>query len=264
MEKTLLENPSYLGWKKLASKIPFDLRQKIKNTNYFVLIDYVKWLLVDKQRPDYYHPYGLFFYTGLPGTGKTIFLTRDLYLLRKKYGSSILIGTNYNFKYQDFEVKNFTDIIKLRDKPTVIGYDEIQNDFDARNWEKLDSAFSERITQSRKLNGLMILATAQKFSFVDRRLRQLTHLVYECRTFKNRLTIAKVYEPQLKEKIEDGQYTETVGAKSKGFKFFVQSDYIRSLYSSYQILLKVMNNLVEYTENKAEKIITDIKNLITD
>lgn len=260
----LLENKSYLFWRKIALKLPLELRSKLKAKKMFFPFELIKWLLVDLQRPRYFHPYGLFFYTGLPGTGKTIFMTYELQKLRDRYGNAILIGTNYGFALQDFEVNGFEDIIKLRDKPCIIGYDEIQNDFDARNWANLDSAFSERITQSRKINGLMILATAQKFGFVDRRLRQLTHLVNECRTFKNRLTVAKMYEPELKEKIEDGQYSESVGAKSRGFKMFVQSDSIRSLYSSYQILVKLMDNFKEFNENRAERLIDDIKSLITD
>ena len=260
----LLENKSYFFWRKIATKIPFETRQKIKEIKFPFLIDLIKWLFVDLQRPRYFHPYGLYFYTGLPGAGKTMFMTYELEKLRLKYGNSILIGTNYGFALQDFEVNGFEDIIQLRDKPCIIGYDEIQNDFDARNWANLDSAFSERITQSRKINGLMLLATAQKFGFVDRRLRQLTHLVNECKTFKNRLTIAKMYEPSLKEKIEDGQYTESVGAKSRGFKMLVQTDNLRNLYSSYQILGKLMDNFKEFTLNKEKKLIEDIKSLIND
>jgi len=107
----------------------------------------------------------------------------------------------------------------------------------------------------------MILATAQKFGFVDRRLRQLTNLVYECRTFKNRLTVAKLYEPKLKEKIEEGQYSESVAVKSKGFAYFVQSDSIRGLYSSYQILLKVQEKLKTYNNSDTKKL-NDIRSLI--
>jgi len=263
MKEKLLENPNYLKLRKFALKIPVETRNFLKAKKFPALFDYLKWILIDEQRPRYFHPYGLYFFTGLPGTGKTIFMTYELEKYREQYGDSILIGTNYGYKNQDFVVKGYEDIIKLRDKPTIIGYDEIQNDFDSRNWANLDSAFSERITQSRKLEGLMILATAQKFSFVDKRLRQLTHMVYECRTFKNRLTIAKLFEPELKEKIEEGQYTETVGAKSRGFKYFVQSDGIRDLYSSYQILLHVLKDLEEYN-NSSDRVLDDIRGLLTE
>lgn len=240
----LLENPNYVKWKAFANLFPYNFRSAIKNRKIpFVLNEYAKWLLIDAQRPRYFHPYGMRFFCGLPGTGKTIFMTRELAKLRAKYGRSILIGTNYGFKYQDFIVKDYNDVIKVRSKPTIIGYDEIQNDFDARNWANLDYLFSERITQSRKIEGLMILATAQKFGFVDRRLRQLTNLVYQCKTFGNRLTVAKIYEPVLIEKIEDGLYNEYNEKRSKGTSYFVQTDYLRSMYDSYQILERVKERL---------------------
>lgn len=259
----LLQNPKYLFWKKVASIIPFNLRQKIKNFDFWLPVDLIKWLFIDLQRPHYFHPYGMYFFCGLPGTGKTMFLTKKLTEYRKKYGDSIYIGTNYKFKLQDFEVKGYGDVLKVYDKPTIIGYDEIQNDFDARSWASIDYAFSERITQSRKLEGLMIMGTAQKFSFVDRRLRQLTHMVYECRTFFERLTIAKLYEPEVKEKIEAGQFNEMYSQKNKGFSMFVQSDFIRSLYNSYQMIDSVSSKLKEQV-SKPEKIISDLRSLILD
>lgn len=259
--KTLLENPNYIFWRKFSSRLSFATRQKIKNTTYPKILEFIKWVLVDLQRPRYFHPYGLLFYVGLPGTGKTIYMTYELNKLREKYGNSIYIGTNYGFIGQDFEVNGYEDIIKLRDKPTIIGYDEIQNDFDARNWANLDSAFSERITQSRKMEGLMILATAQRFGFVDKRLRELTHTVHKCSTLLNRLTIARLYEPKMIDKLEEGQYSEVNSTVSKGFKYFVQSDYIRSLYSSFQILENVKKRM-ELNEKSARKSLSDISTIV--
>ena len=253
-EIKILENPNWTGWRAMADTIPLTWRLWIKDYKFFLPIELLKWILIDKTRPRYFHPYGFYFYTGLPGTGKTIMMSNELAKFRELYGDEIYIGTNYGFKLQDFEVKDYTDVIKLRDKPTIIGYDEIQNDFDSRNWANLDYAFSERITQSRKLNGLMIMATAQKFGFVDKRLRQLTHKVYECRTFFNRLTMARIYEPDLKVKIEEGQYIENNATKTKGFKIFVQTDYIRSLFSSYDILLKVQERLKEFEKTDSEQL----------
>lgn len=259
---TLIENPSYLFWKKIGD---FLLKPKIKNFlkdySFPRLIDFLKWVLVDLQRPRIFHPYGLFFYVGLPGTGKTMFLTYELEKLRKKYGSNIYIGTNYGYAHQDFEVNGYEDIIKLRDKPSIIGYDEIQNDFDARNWANLDGAFSERITQSRKVNGLMILATAQRFGFVDKRLRELTHLVNKCNTILNRLTIATMYEPKMADKLEEGQYIEENQIKTRGIKYLVQTDKLRELYSSYKILENVKKRMELY-KNSSDKTLADITSML--
>ncbi len=260
----LLQNPSYLKLQRLASYIPFDLRQTIKAKKIpFILNEFLKWVLVDAQRPKYFHPYGLQFFCGLPGKGKTIFMTRQLAQFREKYGRSILIGTNYGFKYEDFKVTGYEDIIKIRNKPCIIGYDEIQNDFDSRNWANLDHAFSERITQSRKMEGLMIFATAQKFGFVDKRLRQLTNLVYQCDTFFNRWTLARIYEPVMIEKIEDGFYQEFNKKVSKGFKMFIQTDFLREMYNSYQILEGVRDKL-HLEDEQRRKVIHTLDKILSD
>lgn len=259
-ELILLENKSYLFFKKIASVIPYNLRQKLKDIEFPKLIDFIKWIIIDLQRPRFFHPYGLYFYVGLPGTGKTIFMTYELEQLRKKYKDQIYIATNYGYKNEDFSINSYEDIIKVRDKPTIIGYDEIQNDFDSRNWANLDQAFSERITQSRKINGLMILATAQRFGFVDKRLRELTHTVYKCQTILNRLTLARLYEPRVVDKLEEGQYIEYNKNVSKGFKYFIQSDHLRNLYSSYQILENVKNRMKLY-ESSARKTLAEISDL---
>jgi len=257
----LLTNPSYIYFQKIARLLPPHWRIKIRHTDLPSLLDLIKWILIDLQRPQYFHPYGLYFFTGLPGTGKTIFMSKILLDYKRKFGNNLLIGTNYGFAFEDFKVNSYEDVIKLYDKPCIIGYDEIQNDFDARNWVNLQHAFSERITQSRKMNGLMILGTAQKFSFVDRRLRQLTHLVYECRTIRNRLTLARIYEPDIKEKLETGQFMETTALKNRGIKFFVQSDFIRSIYSSFQILESVKKRL-EAEKSKPEQIVSGLRDLL--
>lgn len=261
-EIQILENPNYIHWKSISNLLPYNLKEWIKDYKFFLPIELIKWLLVDKTRPRFFHPYGFNFYTGLPGTGKTIAMTNELQNYRNKYGNEIYIATNYGFKNEDFAIHSYEDVIKIYDKPTIIGYDEIQNDFDSRNWANLDYAFSERITQSRKLNGLMILATAQRFGFVDKRLRQLTHKVLECKTFFNRLTISRIYEPEIKEKIEEGQYIDFNKQVSRGVKMFVQSDELRSLYSSYDILLKVQEKLQRYQKTDMEQL-KEIREFLT-
>jgi len=167
-ESKLLENRSYHFFQALKEKLPLKFRLWVKSKRFFFLIEWIKWLLIDLARPSYFHPYGLYFITGLPGYGKTMLMTYKLNQYRAMYGNDIIICTNYGYIYQDFAIKSYKDLIKIYDKPVIVGYDEIQNDFDARQWESIDYEFSERITQSRKMNGMMILCTAQKFGFVDR------------------------------------------------------------------------------------------------
>jgi len=232
----ILENPNFLFFQSIARKLPKKFRSFLKDHEFFPFFDFIKWQLVDLQRPRYFHPYGIDFYTGLPGAGKTMMISAELAEYRKKFGYQILIATNYKWKDEDFPITGIKDILKVYDKPIIIGYDEIQNDFDSREWLNSDKALSERLTQSRKITGMKILATAQRFSFVDRRLRQLTNFVYDCRTFFSRLTIARIYAPMVKEKIEAGSYQEKLSQKDLGTKWLVQTDKLRDSYDTFQIL----------------------------
>jgi len=239
----LLLNKSHAFWRSIALKLPVKFRIWFKNTKFWLPFEFLKWVIIDLQRPQFFHPFGMYFMTGLPGAGKTIFTSSMLLDFKKKYKDSIYIATNYGLKGQDLAISGYKDLLKLYDKPIIIGYDEIQNDFDAREWQNIDYAFSERITQSRKVNGMMILATAQKFGFVDRRLRQLTKYVFECQTFLNRLTVARIFEPEMKEKIESGQFTSVNSLRSRGMRFVVQSDSIRDSFDSYQLLESITSKL---------------------
>jgi len=239
----LLLNKSHAFFKRLASVLPQDFRNWLKNKRFWTPFEFLKWVIIDLQRPQFFHPFGMYFCTGLPGTGKTILTSSMLLDFKAKYRDEIYIATNYGLVGQDFAITGYKDLLKLYDKPVIIGYDEIQNDFDAREWQNIDYAFSERITQSRKINGMMIIATAQKFGFVDRRLRQLTKYVFECSTLMNRLTIAKIYEPEIKEKIESGQFMQVNSLTSRGMRFVVQTDALRDSFNSYQILESVAKRL---------------------
>lgn len=234
--KHLLENPGYIKNFRFKEKLPEKFRIWFKSVKLPLLLDWFRWIIIDTARPSYFHPYGMYFITGLPGYGKTMMMTHKLNQYRAKYKNDIIICTNYGYKYQDFAINSYKDLIKIYDKPVIVGYDEIQNDFDARQWESIDREFAARITQSRKVNGMMILCTAQKFGFVDRRLRQLTHRVFECRMVGKRLTFARIYEPQIQEKIEAGEYGESNVQHNIGITFMVQSDNIRESYNSYNII----------------------------
>lgn len=257
----LIENPNFVFWKRLAQKLKPETRKKFKEAKLPFILDIFRWLLIDLQRPRLFHPYGLDFLTGLPGSGKTIFLTSILNNYRERFGDSIYIATNYKYKYEDFPINSYKDLIKIYDKPTIVGYDEIQNDFDSRQWGEMDHAFSERITQSRKINGMKIIGTAQKFGFVDKRLRALTNLVIDCRMLGSRLTIGRAYSPEMKEKVENGQYNNIESVKTLGVRFLIQSDWLRNSYDSYQILQTISDKL-NREPTKPELLVQTLKDIL--
>ena len=88
------------------------------------------------------HLYGIYGFFGLPGRGKTMAMSYQLQKLRKQYGDNIYIMTNYNYLDQDFEFTSWKDLLKEYDKPLVVAWDEVQNEFNSRDFKSFPAAKS--------------------------------------------------------------------------------------------------------------------------
>jgi len=167
--------------------------------NFFLPIDLVKWLIYDvvsRTKNDNKELYGFYMYCGLPGEGKTLSLARQLSYLRSKYGDKIYICTNFRWKHEDFQFQSWKMLVKPGgyDKPLVVGFDEIQNEFQSRDFKSFPKELITAITQFRKGNGIAVYGTTQVFTNVDTLIRGQCKEVIHCRTRLNRLTINRGYE----------------------------------------------------------------------
>lgn len=79
--------------------------------------------------------YGIYGFFGLPGRGKTMAMCKYLQDMRKKYGKDIYIMTNFFYKDQDFPFTTWKDLLKDYDKPLIVAWDEIQNEFNSRDFQ---------------------------------------------------------------------------------------------------------------------------------
>lgn len=187
------------------------------------------------------HLYGIWLFCGLYGQGKTMALTEYLTRMKRRYKDKIYVCTNYGFKDEDFALTDWHDLLKEYDKPVIFGYDEIQNEFNSRDYKNFPYELVKLLTQNRKGNGKQIVGTAQRFNRVDKVIRELSSHVIECRTFWGRWTSTRKYD------IEDyEQYLSTVDVirKHKIHKrrySFIQSDSLRDSYDSFQMLESAKN-----------------------
>ena len=62
-------------------------------------------------------------------------LVHQLETYRKQYGDRIYITTNFNYKNQDFEFKTWKMLLQPYDKPIVVAWDEVQNEFNSRDFK---------------------------------------------------------------------------------------------------------------------------------
>lgn len=183
------------------------------------------------------HLYGIYGYFGLPGAGKTIAMSKRLKELRKLYGDHIYIMTNYFYEDQDFEFTSWRDLLKDYDKPLVCAWDEVQNEFNSRDFKDFPIALLTKLTQVRKGNGIQILYTSQRWHFVDKNFRSLSFGCTDCSTILNNLTVIRMYDPLDYDNLcSNSDYDKRRKIHPKYTTSFFQTEELRNCYDSYKML----------------------------
>lgn len=183
------------------------------------------------------HLYGIYGYFGLPGRGKTMCMCHRLRELRKKYGDKIYIMTNFAYRDEDFAFHSWKQLLLDYDRPLVVAWDEVQNEFNSRDFKSFPIALLTKLTQVRKGNGIQILYTAQRWHFVDKNFRSLSFGCWDCGTILGRYTFARMYDPlDYEQKCNDTNVDRKNKVKCWGTVQFVQTDALRESYDSYKML----------------------------
>jgi len=214
------------------------------------LLRLIGWIIVDiarayiHRRDRRIHLYGIWCFVGLPGAGKTMSLVHYLDQQRRIYGDRIIIITNFYYKGQDGELTGWDMLLPEYDKPVIFAWDELQNEFNSREYRKFPMRLVHELTQNRKGNGKQVVYTTQTFTAVDNNFRNLTSRVVDCRTYFGRLTSSRHYKREFYEaRIESKSVERKVRIKPIRKERFIQTDYLRSRYDSFQRLdyLKGLN-----------------------
>lgn len=209
----------------------------------YICLDTVENVKLARSGIKKFDDYGLTLFEGCQGAGKSISMIKQLNDYRNEFGNDLFIATNCQFKYQNMQLEKFEDILlavqrskELGCVGCVIGWDEIQNDFDNQT-RTYPIAILRTITQQRK-QGIKILATSQVFTRVAKVIREQTFEVVHCKTFANRWTFQKYYDA-----IDYEYYISNIEKNEKAEKLhpklrfnFVQDDEIRNLYDSYAVI----------------------------
>lgn len=178
------------------------------------------------------HFYGIRAFVGQCGAGKTISMTHYLNKMRKTYGDKIYITSNYGYIHQDFPFTSFEELLVIRDKPFIVAWDEVQNEFCSRDFQKFPTSLLTLLTQNRKGHGVQIVYSCQHLSHVDKIFRDMTNDIYFCHTWLNRFTFyVRILPSEL----------DSNGHKKKSITFgrcesFVQTAEDRNAFDSFQIL----------------------------
>lgn len=183
------------------------------------------------------HLYGIYGYFGLPGKGKTMAMCHRLRELRKQYGDQIYVMTNFCYDDEDFVFTSWKDLLQDFDKPLVCAWDEVQNEFNSRDFKTFPISLLTLLTQVRKKNGIQILYTSQRWHFVDKNFRSLSFGCYECNTIFGCFTITRLYDPVDYDNLcSVSDYDRRRRIHPKRTDSFLQSEALRNCYDSYKML----------------------------
>ena len=200
----------------------------------------IKYIIDNRKRG--IHLYGIYGYFGLAGKGKTIAMCKQLSDLRKRYGDKIYIMTNFCYKDEDFPLTHWKDLLKTYDKPLVVAYDEIVNEFNSRQYKDFPMSLFSVLTQVRKGNGIQVLYTAQRWHFVDKNFRSLSFGCNECNTLLGNLTTVRLYDPiDYDELCSNSDYEKRRKIKPKMTTSFLQNEKLRNCYDSFKMLESAKN-----------------------
>lgn len=211
-------------------------------------------LLKSKNKP--FNLYGLTIFCGMQGYGKTISMVEQLEYIRLNF-PGVKICTNFGYINEDFPLTDWQQILTCRNEDGIVfAIDEIQNEFDVYDVRNFSQRILRTITQQRKQK-IKIYGTAQHFNRVSKPLREQTFEVVDCITLGGRWTFQKCFDAQ--------EYNCTIENPDKRLKLrkkwrknFVQTDEIRNLYDSYQVI----KNMAELEKKSRNEELTLINSLI--
>lgn len=217
--------------------------------------------------------YGFWGFVGLGGSGKTISIVDYLIMMREKY-PKVKILTNFECSVSDGKINSWRDLLEVENKEIVeitekeyykykkwnrkniwievtddelfffeeknngviFGFDEIHLTFESTRWEDAPDNLLDYISQQRKLHK-QIVASSQVFTRINKKLREQTNFVIECRSFLlGRLVVNKYYHTA--EYIANDEKFDKGSRKRKTVKrdVFIAYDHIRDKYDTEEIM----------------------------
>ena len=187
-----------------------------------------------QDNPDYFHPAGIWVFTGPQGSGKTLSMVQCLKMILEEYPKA-KVCSNLDIKGLDREIIPFTDYSQI--KTLTNGTDGIIFVLDEIHvlWNSLESKeipISEMacFCQMRK-DRRMILGTSQKYNRIAKPIREQLQYVIDCHNFFNLVQVNTVIDPNEGQEM-DGQLVGAVVCKHFWF-------HRPELYTSYDTLFKI-------------------------
>lgn len=226
------------------------------NSLHKLFIDFPKRLALDiyERDPDRFNTYGLHFFCGEQGSGKSIASVHFLKCLKEKYPAA-KIYSNICLDFQDGNITEPDDLLEESGTTGQINYiDEIQNWFNSLESKDMPVEVAGEICQQRK-QAKCIIGTSQVFYRMAKQLREQCTLLYEPTTLFGCLTFVRVYKPRI---TEDGTVDKKI---LRRIYFFVHDDELRNAYDTYEKVKRLtMKGYKPRSEQLGNNYLIDLNN----
>ena len=233
----------------------------IKTRSIFarLFIDFPKRFVLDRllADPDEFDLYGLWCFTGVQGSGKSIALVEMLHRIKRKF-PLVLVLSNIDLTGIDSETIQGPEDFVFQDNGkdgTVVILDEAQNWFNSAESKNFPPEVLQEICQERKQHKMVCLTT-QRFNRLSAAIREQIDYFVKPFTIAGCLTVVRVYRPRIKE--FEAQVVKLTRIKTY---FFVHSDELRG---SYDTRAKVQRLTLKGWKPRTEQILSDTLTVKSD
>lgn len=186
------------------------------------------------ERKNAFDDYGIIVFYGPQGCGKTMSVVHYAQQIYTKYPKS-KVGSNFNLLWEDFNVKSWNTLFKIKNGnyPIVYCIDELSQWANSRDWQKMNKNVLGELCFQRKHKRL-ILGTAQSISQIDKqiRLQCASGEFRRCFTPKlfNFVTLVIRFRPEFD---SEGNLKNK---HFKGFYIYLQDEILRYSYDTLQTI----------------------------
>lgn len=127
----------------------------------------------------------IFLIDGLPGSGKSFWMTECLFN-RWKRGQTIYPNYNLYFDEQNTNIEkwqDFDEVLNINggEVGAILSVDEAYKVFDCRRFMSLPISFSEKLAEHRH-DGIDIITATQNFTDLDKRVRDKVAIWFHCKS----------------------------------------------------------------------------------
>jgi hypothetical protein len=231
-----------------------NIKDFIKTVRLPLVLDFIRWLLVDLFRRfrdgKDLSVFGVYLFCGIHGKGKTISMIHEIEKDLDR-NPELKVYTNFYYEDQDGHINHWSDMIGIAEAGNaIIAIDEVHTSFNSRSWKDFPEELITLISQNRK-DGVKLLMSAQTFDSVEKTIRDQSHFVINCKNIGKRLFLNVYYRID--------QYTKSLDKRSShSRKFFVASDDLRASYNTKEKI----RSLKSYQKTEVPKTTTYVTNTL--